>query len=73
LFTQGISLERSEEMTEMAENKPLFSFLPNALSARIGGQALTKRDQGLRGARRGTSRGQGQGGGHAPQKLAEEV
>src|SRR5262249_26537434 len=42
-------------------------------SASISGQALTKRDQGLRGARRGTSRGQGQGGGHAPQKLAEEV
>src|SRR5262249_34967257 len=27
------SLERSEEMTERAENKALFSFLPNALSA----------------------------------------
>ena len=28
-------LERSEEMTEMPENRLLFSFLPNALSLAI--------------------------------------
>src|SRR5512144_411677 len=27
-----LPLERSEEMTETAENRPLFSFLPNALT-----------------------------------------
>jgi hypothetical protein len=31
-FASSPRLERSEEVTKMAENRPFFSFLPNALS-----------------------------------------
>src|SRR5262245_17334173 len=31
---RAAGLERSEEMTKMPENRPHFSFLPNALNAR---------------------------------------